>query len=119
MNHQPKTWIVAYDIREPRRLRRVYRLLRKEGLATQYSVYTVEADAVQITGLLARVRTLIDPRVDDVRAYHLPERCTVWSLGAQAWPDGLCLTGTHAARLLADLHTTDDVQPALTDEPSA
>ena len=49
---------------------------------------------------LARLRLLIDEREDDLRAYHLPASCTVWSLGAQQWPDGICLSATHAARLL-------------------
>ncbi len=31
MKHQQKAWLVAYDIRQPRRLRRVHRVLRKEG----------------------------------------------------------------------------------------
>ena len=110
MRHQQKAWLVAYDIREPRRLRRVHRQLRKEGVPAQYSVFTVEADDVQIAHLLEKLTALIDERVDDVRAYHLPASCTVWSLGSQDWPDGICLNGTQAARLLssaADAEATD------------
>ena len=102
MSHQPKAWLVAYDICEPRRLRRVHRLLRKEGVAAQYSAFTVEANDEQIDRLLERLRTLIDERADDVRAYHVPASCTVWSLGVQHWPDGICLSATHATRLLID-----------------
>ena len=102
MRHQPKAWLVAYDIRQPRRLRRVHRQLRKEGVPAQYSAFTVEADDEQIERLLERLRALIDEREDDLRAYHLPAHCTVWSLGAQHWPDGICLSGTRAARLLMD-----------------
>ncbi len=106
--HQQKAWLVAYDICEPRRLRRVHKHLRKEGVPAQYSAFTVEADDVQIEQLLAKLKALIDERVDDLRAYHLPASCTVWSLGSQQWPDGLCLSATHAARLLMQ------AQPATT-----
>lgn len=102
MKHQPKAWIVAYDIREPRRLRRVHRTLRKEGVAAQYSVFTVEADDEGIARLLQRLRGIIDERVDDVRAYHLPAHCAVWALGTQHWPDGVSLAGMLAARLITE-----------------
>lgn len=100
MRHLQKAWLVAYDICEPRRLRRVHRQLRKEGVPAQYSAFTVEADDEQIETLLDKLRALIDERQDDLRAYHLPASCTVWSLGTQQWPDGICLSATHAARLL-------------------
>lgn len=102
MNHVQKSWLVAYDIRDPAALRRVHRRLRKEGLAAQYSVFVVEASDDQIERLLGELRTLIDQRADDLRAYHLPVSCTVWSLGIQHWPDGICMSGAHAARLLMD-----------------
>lgn len=106
--HQIKTWLVAYDIREPRRLRRVHRCLRKLGLPAQYSAFTVEADDVEIADHLARLELLIDVRVDDLRAYHLPAACPVWRLGQQSWPEGLILAPREAARLLLSA----EVEPA-------
>ena len=106
--HQIKTWLVAYDIREPRRLRRVHRCLRKLGLPAQYSAFTVEADDVEIADHLARLEQLIDARVDDLRAYHLPASCPVWRLGQQAWPEGLILAPREAARLLL----SPEIEPA-------
>ncbi len=100
--HQVKTWLVAYDIRHARRLRRVHRILRKRGLAAQYSVFTVEADDPGIADLLRQLEAEINPGEDDLRAYHLPASCPVWRLGAQDWPDGLCLAPAQAARLLMD-----------------
>lgn len=112
MKHQNKAWLVAYDIREPKRLRSVHRCLRREGVPAQYSAFTVEADDVNITGLLDKLRQRIDERVDDLRAYHLPASCTVWSMGTQEWPDGICLSGSHAARLLAHTEPADAETPA-------
>jgi CRISPR-associated protein Cas2 len=95
-----KSWLMAYDIREHRRLCRVHRFLRKQGLAAQYSAFIVEADDAGILGVLSSIKRLLDPRVDDVRAYHIPVRCTVWCMGRQSWPEGVQLTSTLAASLL-------------------
>ncbi len=100
--HLVKTWLVAYDIREPRRLRRVHRILCKRGLAAQYSAFTVEADDAAILDVLRTLEAVIDSRRDDLRAYHLPAACPVWRLGTQHWPDGITLAPAHAARLLID-----------------
>jgi len=96
-----KDWLVAYDIREPRRLRRVHRRIREEGATVQYSAFCVRANDHQISALLQAVAKLIDERVDDVRAYHLPERCAVWTLGRQALPAGILLQPQALARLFA------------------
>lgn len=83
-----KSWLVAYDIREPRRLRRIHRHLRKEGASVQYSVFVVEANDRGMDRLVVELQALVAP-VDDVRAYHVPERCEVWTLGKQALPEGV------------------------------
>ena len=95
-----KTWLVSYDIREPGRLRRVHRQLRKAGATVQYSAFSVQADDAGIQILLARLEQLIDPRRDDLRAYHLPARCPVWMLGNQGMPDGVYIDAGDASKLL-------------------
>lgn len=119
MKHQQKAWLVAYDISEPRRLKRVHRLLRKEGVPAQFSAFTVEADDQQIEGLLDKLRTLIDQGADDLRAYHLPANCPVWTLGAQHWPDGMCLSGSLAAKLLTNTRHVATASTADAPEPEA
>lgn len=95
-----KTWLVSYDIREPGRLRRVHRQLRKAGATVQYSAFSVQVDDAGIKILLARLEQLIDPRRDDLRAYHLPTRCPVWMLGNQGMPDGVYIDAGDASKLL-------------------
>lgn len=98
--NEKKTWLVCYDIREPRRLRRVHRQLRKQGATVQYSAFSVYASDNEMTGVLEGLQQLIDPQRDDLRAYHLPERCPVWMLGTQQGPEGGCVDARTAARLL-------------------
>lgn len=95
-----KTWLVAYDICEPGRLRRVHRQLKKVGATVQYSAFSVEANDAKLQALLATLESLIDPRHDDLRAYHLPQRCPVWLLGVQGLPDGVHVDPATASRLL-------------------
>lgn len=113
---QQKNWLIGYDIRDPRRLQRVHKRLKAEGCSVQYSAFSVRADDQQLDALLAELSKLIDKRVDDVRAYHLPERCVVWTLGRQALPDGVQLHPHELARLLL---RTDVVERSSATSPVA
>jgi CRISPR-associated protein Cas2 len=95
--NERKTWLVAYDIRCPRRLRRVHQRLKREGSSVQYSAYAVVANDREISSLLQQIESLIDARADDVRAYHVPERCPVWALGTQHLPDGITVDAATAS----------------------
>lgn len=106
--HESKTWLVAYDIRTTKRRRRVHKLLRKNGLAAQYSAFSLEADDTDMAEVLAALESLIDTGADDVRAYRLPARCPVWLLGKQNWPDGVTLSPQQAVRLLVDIGESEE-----------
>jgi CRISPR-associated protein Cas2 len=61
-----RCYLVCYDIREPRRLRRVHKLLKGYGEPWQYSVfYCVLADIDRVR-LEQDLRGLIDLRADEV-----------------------------------------------------
>jgi len=76
-------WLVAYDIADPRRLQKVGRHMRKEGVALQYSVYLVRGNKAKIDLLLNELSALIDLRADDIRAYPLGENVRIWGMGKQ------------------------------------
>jgi CRISPR-associated protein Cas2 len=95
-----RTWLVCYDIADKRRLSRVHKILKREGATVQYSAFSVRASATGVDQLLTRIKAEIDQRADDVRAYHLPESCEVWMLGAQAMPEGIMIEASAATRLL-------------------
>lgn len=89
--NQSASWLVTYDIADPRRLARVFKKLKKNGVPVQYSVFSVDANTLQVKMLMAQLATLIHPTEDDVRAYRLPERGWRATLGAAILPDGLWL----------------------------
>lgn len=80
------TCLVAYDIRDPRRLGRVYRCCKRAGLHLQYSVFLVRATTQQLDRLIRELESLIDPRRDDVRIYPVPEHPEWTHLGRSPWP---------------------------------
>lgn len=81
-------WLLAHDIRDPRRLQRVWRYLRQEGVRLQYSVYMLAGTRQQVETIIQRLRQLIDEREDDVRIYPLTENTRIWGLGTQFNDDG-------------------------------
>lgn len=88
---QSKTvpWLVTYDIADPRRLARIFKRLKKEGVPVQYSVFAVDASAVKMGALMSALATLIDAHADDVRAYRLPEDGWRATLGNTMLPEDL------------------------------
>ena len=93
-------WLLAYDIRDPKRLQRVWRCLRQEGVRLQYSVYLLAGSRGHIEQLLAQLQPLIDERVDDVRVYPLSENTRIWGLGTQFGDDGNTLSDEFIDRLV-------------------
>ncbi len=91
LNGMPKTipdsathrWLLAYDIRDPKRLKKVWRVMRREGIPFQYSLYFLRSNKMGIENLLQRLTTLIDTTVDDLRVYPLGENTRMWGLGNQ------------------------------------
>lgn len=89
--NQARTWIIAYDITEPRRLCRVHRFLRKHAVPVQYSVFATFDTPARIGQLRAELAELIDPRTDDVRIYPVPANPELSVLGTKALPEGVLL----------------------------
>lgn len=74
-------YLVCYDIREPRRLARVYKLMKGRGLHIQYSVFHCRLTWPNLLELKASLAGLIDERVDDIRIYPLPAEEKVIIMG--------------------------------------
>jgi CRISPR-associated protein Cas2 len=77
------TWLVAYDICDPRRLRKVARMCEDFGLRRQYSVFVCRLTPTALVRLKARLYDIIDLAEDQVIFVPLCERCAplIESLG--------------------------------------
>jgi CRISPR-associated protein Cas2 len=105
--HRPRTYLVAYDIADPKRLGRVHRLMVRAAAPLQYSVFVTRASDDEIDHLLDDVDGLIEPTEDDVRAYPIPERTEVVMLGRQRMPEGIILTAEGVGELLRGMRQAD------------
>lgn len=65
-------WLIAYDIRDARRLARVGRTMAKAAFRLQDSLYTADLADAERDRLAARLLRMIDASVDDLRFYPVP-----------------------------------------------
>ena len=107
-------WLLAHDIRDKKRLQRVWRYLRQEGVRLQYSVYLLAGTRHQVEAIIERLRELIDERADDVRIYPLTENTRIWGLGTQFNDDGNTLCDAFMDKLRALDH---DTEPSTAEDP--
>lgn len=89
--NEKRTWLIAYDISQPRRLARVHRYIKTVAAPAQYSLYVAEDTAQGIQRIRDELAQLIDRREDDVRIYQLPRRTKIVHYGRRTLPDGLLL----------------------------
>ena len=82
----PTPWLLAYDIRDPKRLTRLHRYMKKQGIPMQYSVFLLYATARQIENIKQEVCAIIDERKDDVRIYHLGNEPHYTAIGKSLIP---------------------------------
>ena len=87
--HASARWLVTYDIADPKRLARLFKFLKKQGVPVQYSVFLVEASAAKMGNLIVQITKIIDDDTDDVRAYRLPENLWQVTLGTSILPEGI------------------------------
>ncbi len=84
MSQNRKRWyLIAYDIRNTRRLRRVHYYLKKEAVALQKSVFLLHADRKRRDTVTAELKSRVHDREDDVRIYPVFHPGTLWLAGLQ------------------------------------
>lgn len=79
--------MVAYDIADASRLVKIFRLLKKEGLAIQKSLFFVHGNEDHVNKLLDRIASLMKSREDDLRAYPITHPKEVWTNGPNPLAD--------------------------------
>ena len=85
------SWVISYDIGHKRRLAQVHRLMKKQGVPLQYSVFLVRASSARIASLMGQLALLIDKRQDDVRAYRVPAAAECHTLGTSFVPGDMLI----------------------------
>ncbi|MFZ4625634.1 MAG: CRISPR-associated endonuclease Cas2 [Rhodoferax sp.] len=83
--------MVCYDMADPRRLARIFRLLKSNGIPLQYSVFLVHASSLEMDQLENKIKAIINPAEDDVRAYRIPLANRKVVLGHPLVPDGMLI----------------------------
>ena len=73
-------YLIAYDIADPRRLRRVATCLEQHALRVQKSVFTCQCTAAALAGLFRELILLIDVHEDTVQAWTLLQTTAVRDL---------------------------------------
>lgn len=65
-------FLVAYDIADPGRLRRVARLLERRARRLQWSVFLFRGGPTEVAALLDEAARLIEPANDVIQAWPVP-----------------------------------------------
>lgn len=72
-----ETHIVAYDICDPKRLRRVARTCQDFGGRRQLSIFLCRISALDLVRLKTRLEEIIDPKQDQIIFVRLCANCAV------------------------------------------
>lgn len=86
-------YLICYDIRCPRRLERIHRVLTGQAMALQYSVFFFSGSEVELQRCLKQLECVMDRQHDDIRAYRLPARGLHWCLGRPIMPADIYWSG--------------------------
>ena len=78
---RPGWYMFCYDIADPKRLGKVHRIMKKNGMAAQRSLFFVHGTEEKMEGLLKELEQVIHPRKDDIRAYPVEAPDKVWTTG--------------------------------------
>lgn len=89
-------YVIAYDISDRNRWRKVHRILIEAALPIQYSVFLFNGSREEFERCRIAVTQLIDQRKDDLRFYELPKRGLKKRIGRAQLPSGLYFSGTPA-----------------------
>ncbi|MBQ9873008.1 MAG: CRISPR-associated endonuclease Cas2 [Thermoguttaceae bacterium] len=68
-------WLICYDVSDPKRLRKVAKVMQNFGLRVQKSIFECWLSDSRLNELRYGVDQIIDDREDDVRYYSLCDSC--------------------------------------------
>lgn len=92
-----ESFVIGYDIADPRRLQRVHRVMCTFAAPLEYSIFLLVGRAADKDRCLLEIAALIEKGEDDVRCYPLPSRGFQSRIGRASLPEGIQWTGLPAA----------------------
>jgi CRISPR-associated protein Cas2 len=93
MNNRQNWYIIAYDVRSPKRLQKIHRLLRSCAYALQNSVFAWYGTIAQLQTLQSKLLKISNLKIDDIRGYRLPTSAFVSLWGVTPFSQGVTDTG--------------------------
>lgn len=83
-------YLVCYDIKDVKRLSKVFRHIKQRGIHLQYSVFYCRLSWEGLVKLKEQLKALINEKEDDIRIYPLPAEIKVEIMGCgDRVPDGV------------------------------
>ncbi len=79
--------LIAYDIKNTKRLAKVHRVLQKMALPIQRSVFLILANDQRLENILDQITTIINTKEDDIRTYPIHSAQTIWLEGQSPHPN--------------------------------
>ena len=77
-----KGWyMIAYDISDQKRLSSIHRIMKKNGIAAQKSLFFVQKTEKEIKNLLNILEKEINKKKDDIRVYPVKSPDKIWTTG--------------------------------------
>jgi CRISPR-associated protein Cas2 len=68
-------FVIAYDIKDPKRLRRIYKLMEGNGFHVQYSLYFCELNKGQLAKLKTKIKNIMATE-DSILVMNLGDKDT-------------------------------------------
>ena len=68
-----RRYVVAYDIRNAKRLRRIHNTMKEFGYPLQFSVFICDLDAIEKVALRQQIGDIINHRADSIAIVDLGE----------------------------------------------
>ncbi|MGV6817096.1 MAG: CRISPR-associated endonuclease Cas2 [Thiotrichales bacterium] len=75
--------MIAYDVRHPKRLRKLHYYLSKKTFAVQKSVYLLRAEKNDLDEINKRIKEIVHAHQDDVRLFPVLPPQAMWVAGQQ------------------------------------
>lgn len=83
-------YLVCYDIKDDKRLRRVFSLTKQYGIHLQYSVFYCRFTWVELQKFKSNLAEIINKKEDDIRIYPLPNEVKTVVIGCgDRIPEGI------------------------------